>query len=124
MPPPGGQAKSDLKVTVVNKVVRITDFNFNFNIKVSDSECKNDPENCFGTVDDIEENTAKGLKCDAFVQKSDFTCYYENTGTHVPCLKWDNFLDKTKYGGKKFFFSSADAKGVKLKGIYHIRTNC
>ena len=97
-PPPGADI-TDLVVTIDNPAKIVADKEFNFNIKVSDSACEGAGNNCFGTPNDVDANTGKGLKCEAFVKKSeDATCDYSNAGTHAPCMKWDNFYDENKRG--------------------------
>ena len=127
-PPPGGDNTvdnigTDLEVSIDNPADRVTDKEFNFNIKVTDSECGED--DCFGTVNNVEINTAKGLKCEAYVKKTgDDTCDYSTAATHAPCLKWDNFFNGNKLGETRFSFSSADSTGVKQTGEYEIKYNC
>ena len=76
-------------------------------------------------MNDVEINTAKGLKCEAYVKKTgDDTCDYSTAATHAPCLKWDNFFNGNKLGETRFSFSSADSTGVKQTGEYEIKYNC
>ena len=123
-PPPGADI-TDLVVIIDNPARLVADKEFNFNIKVSDSACEGADNNCFGTPNDVDANTGKGLKCEAFVKKSeDATCDYSNAGTHAPCMKWDNFYDENKRGETRFSFNSEDADGVKQIGEYEIKYNC
>ena len=64
-PPPGSNGVPT--VTIGVKSSQVTDREFDFKIKVSDNDCS-DSTNCLGTSSAVSTNTAKGLKCDAYVK--------------------------------------------------------
>ena len=52
------------------------------------------------------------------------SCTYENSGAHLPCLKWDNFRDTSKSHDLKKFLSLLDGNQQLKPGQYDIQYKC
>ena len=118
-------------VSISNKAKRIADLQFDFGIKVEHSLCLG--ASCFS--DDVTTNSNVqiarrepydknyGLKCQVYIRDS-MSCTYENSGAHLPCLKWDNFRDTSKSHDLKKFLSLLDGNQQLKPGQYDIQYKC
>ena len=124
-PPPPGASAGTPQVSIAQKPVILTDYEFDFQISVSDDGCY-DPSNCFRDDSTRAENSNRGLVCQAYVKKKDdSSCgYAKSEARKYPCLRWDNFFDSQKSGAGKVALTLTNENNEKVVGHMQIWHHC